>query len=143
MFGVVRRAWLPLLIVMVLLVGGFVVHRIRGYFGGDDSGSSAAPFEDTKPFHPKVVVYDIFSPDGTYADINYLDLEATPQRVDGASLPWSLTLSTTNPAVSPNIVAQGDGSTIGCRVTIDGELKDERVSSSPVSAQTFCIVKSG
>jgi hypothetical protein len=70
-------------------------------------------------------------------------LEALPQRVDGAPLPWSLTLSTTNPAVSPNIVAQGDGSTIGCRVTIDGVLKDERITSSPVSAQTFCIVKSG
>lgn len=142
MFGVVRRAWLPLLIVMVLVVGGMTVQRVRGYFGGDDSGSSSVPFEDTKPFHPKVVVYDIFSPDGTYADINYLDLDATPQRVDGASLPWTLTLSTTNPAVSPNIVAQGDGSTIGCRVTIDGVVKEERITNSPVSAQTFCIVKS-
>ncbi|WP_046316326.1 MmpS family transport accessory protein [Mycobacterium sp. UM_Kg1] len=142
MFGAVRRAWLPLLIVVVLAVGGFTVQRVRGFFGADDSSSSTVPFEDTKPFHPKVVVYDIFSPDGTYADINYLDLDATPQRLDGAPLPWSLTLSTTNPAVSPNIVAQGDGTTIGCRVTIDGELKEERISSSPVSAQTFCIVKS-
>ncbi|BBZ24199.1 MmpS family transport accessory protein [Mycolicibacter hiberniae] len=142
MFSAVRRAWLPLLIVAVLAVGGFTVQRVRGFFGADDSGSATVPFEDTKPFHPKVVVYDIFSPDGTYADINYLDLDATPQRLDGAALPWSLTLSTTNPAVSPTIVAQGDGTTIGCRVTIDGELKEERVSSSPVSAQTFCIVKS-
>ncbi|CAJ1502491.1 MmpS family transport accessory protein [[Mycobacterium] kokjensenii] len=142
MFGVLRRAWLPLLIVVVLAVGVGVVHRVRSYFGGDDSSSSAAPFEDTKPFHPKIVVYEIFSPDGTYADINYLDLDATPQRLDGASLPWSLTLSTTNPAVSPNIVAQGDGATIGCRVTIDGEVKDERIATGPVSAQTFCIVKS-
>ena len=143
MFGVVRRAWLPLLIVAVILVGVFTVQRVRGYFGADDSGNGTTPFEDTKPFHPKVVVYDIFSPDGTYADINYLDLDATPQRIDGARLPWSLTLSTTNPAVSPNIVAKGDGSTIGCRVTIDGVVKDENTSSSPVAAETFCIVKSG
>jgi len=142
MFGALRRAWLPLLIVIVIAVGVFTVQRVRGFFGADDSGSSAAPFEDTKPFHPKIVVYDIFSPDGTYADINYLDLDATPQRIDGASLPWSLTLSTTNPAVSPNIVAQGDGATIGCRVTIDGVVKEERITTGPVSAQTFCIVKS-
>src|SRR5690625_2534990 len=142
MFGVLRRAWLPLLIVMVLVVGGFTVQRVRGYFGADNSGGNSTVFEDTKPFHPKVVVYDIFSPDGTYADINYLDLDATPQRVDGADLPWTLTLSTTNPAVSPNIVAQGDGSTTGCRVTIDGVVKEERITNSPVSAQTFCIVKS-
>ncbi|OBI04693.1 hypothetical protein AWC18_19490 [Mycolicibacter nonchromogenicus] len=142
MFGALRRAWLPLLIVLVVAVGGFTVQRVRGFFGGDDSSSASVPFEDTKPFHPKVVVYEIFSPDGTYADINYLDLDATPQRLDGASLPWSLTLSTTNPAVSPNIVAQGDGTTIGCRVIVDGEVKEEHISTSPVSAQTFCIVKS-
>lgn len=142
MFGVVRRAWLPLLIILVVTVGGFTVQRVRSFFGADDNSSHSTPFEDTKPFHPKVVVYEIFSPDGTYADINYLDLDATPQRIDGASLPWSLTLSTTNPAVSPDIVAQGDGTTIGCRVTIDGVVKEERISTSPVSAQTFCIVKS-
>lgn len=141
MLRILRRGWLPLLIVAVLAVGGFTVHRIRGYFGGDDSGASSVAFEDTKPFHPKVVVYDIFTPDGTYADINYLDLDATPQRIDGAAVPWSLTLSTTNPAVSPNIVAQGDGNTIGCRITVDGVVKDEQISSS-LGALTFCIVKS-
>lgn len=142
MFGAIKRLWLPLLIVAVVAVGAFTVHRVRGYFGDHDEAGVSTVFEDTKPFHPKVVVYDIFSPDGTYADINYLDLDAKPQRLDGANLPWSLTLSTTNPAVSPNIVAQGDGDTIGCRITVDGVVKDERTSDG-VNAQTFCIVKSG
>ncbi|EUA24571.1 conserved membrane family protein [Mycobacterium xenopi 3993] len=61
--------------------------------------------------------------------------------MDGAPLPWSLTLSTTDPAVSPNIVAQGNGDTIGCRITVDGVVKDERISNG-VNAQTFCLVKS-
>jgi len=39
-------------------------------------------------------------------------------------------------------VAQGNSSTIGCRITVDGELKDERTSTG-VNAQTFCLVKSG
>ena len=141
MFGVLRRSWLPLLVVAVVLVGMFAVQRIRGYFGGDDSGGGSTAFEDTKPFNPKIVVYDIWSPDGSYADINYLDLDALPQRVDNAGVPWSLTLSTTNPSAFPTIVAQGDGSTIGCRITVDGVVKDERISSG-VQAQTFCIVKS-
>jgi hypothetical protein len=88
-----------------------------------------------------VVIYEIFGPNGGVANINYLDLNATPQRVDGASLPWSLRLSTTDPAVSPNIVAQGDSDTIGCRITVDGVVKDERISNG-VNAQTFCLVKS-
>ena len=66
--------------------------------------------DDSKPFNPKVVKYEIFGP-ASYADINYLDLGAKPKRVDGAALPWSLVLSTTAPSVFPNIVAQGDGDT--------------------------------
>ncbi|MEO8813985.1 MAG: MmpS family protein [Mycobacterium sp.] len=144
MFGVLRRGWLPLMIVAVIAVGGFTVHRVHGYFGGDDNVGASSAFQDTEPFHPKVVVYDIFSPAGAtdpIVDINYLDLDAEPQRLDGASLPWSLTLETTNPAVSPNIVAQGTGDSIGCRITIDGVVKDERVSDG-ASAYTFCLVKS-
>ena len=78
---------------------------------------------------------------GSYADINYLDLDAKPQRIDGAWLPWSLTLQTTAPSAAPNIVAQGDGSSITCRITVDDEIKDERTSNG-LNAQTFCFVKS-
>jgi hypothetical protein len=140
MLGALRRVWMPLLIVAVVAVGGFTVYRVRGYFGAHGNAGGQA-FQDTEPFNPKVVVYDIFGPDGTAADINYLDLNAEPQRVDGADLPWSLTLSTTDPAVSPNIVAQSHGNTIGCRITIDGVVKDERTSNG-VNAETFCLVKS-
>jgi hypothetical protein len=60
--------------------------------------------------------------------------------VDGAQLPWSLTLSTTAPSVLPNIVAQGDGSSVSCRITVDDEVKDEKTTDG-VNAQTFCLVK--
>jgi hypothetical protein len=141
MFGVLKRVWMPLLIVAVVAIGGLTVYRVHGYFGAHGAGGKSIKFEDTKPFNPKVVLYEIFSPNGTVADINYLDLNATPQRVDSAPLPWSLELSTTDPAVSPNIVAQGHSDTIGCRITVDGVVKDERISNG-VNAQTFCLVKS-
>ncbi|MGH3968523.1 MAG: MmpS family transport accessory protein, partial [Mycobacterium sp.] len=116
--------------------------RVRGYFGAHgNAGGSSTKFEDTKPFHPKVVIYEIFSPNGTMADINYLDLNADTKRVDSAPLPWSLKLSTTDPAVSPTVVAQGHSDTIGCRITVDGVVKDERIRNG-VNAQTFCLVKS-
>jgi hypothetical protein len=142
MLGLLRRVWMPLLIVVVVAIGGFVVYRVRGYFGAHgNAGGSSVVFEDTKPFKPKVVIYEIFSPSGTVADINYLDLNAEPQRVDAARLPWSLTLSTIDPAASPDVVAQGDSDTIGCRISVDGVVKDERISNG-VHAQTFCLVKS-
>ena len=35
-------------------------------------------------------------------------------------------MTTTSPSASPNILAQGDGDTISCRITVDDEIKDER-----------------
>jgi Mycobacterium membrane protein len=52
-----------------------------------------------------------------------------------------LTLTTTAPAASPNIIAQSDGNSITCRITVDGVVKDERTTDG-VNAQTFCLVKS-
>ncbi|BBY52642.1 putative transport accessory protein MmpS5 [Mycolicibacterium arabiense] len=140
--GLLKKAWIPLLIVVVVAVAGFTVQRIRTFFGAEGITVTPVQFaDDPEPFDPKVVTYEIFGEPGAYADINYLDLDAKPQRVDGAMLPWSLTLSTTAAAAQPNIVAQGDGSSITCRVTVDDEVKEERTSTG-LNAQTFCLVKS-
>lgn len=137
-----RRFWIPVLIVVVVAVGAFTVLRVRTFFGaGAGAGFASAKVDDTKPFDPKVVVYEIYGEPGAYADVNYLDLDAQPQRIDGVTLPWSLRLESTAPSVFPNIVAQGNGDTITCRITVDDELKDERTSNG-VNAQTFCLVKS-
>ncbi|WP_019971805.1 MmpS family transport accessory protein [Mycobacterium sp. 141] len=137
-----RRFWIPVLIVVVVAIGTFTVMRVRTFFGaGDGSGVASAKVDDTKPFDPKVVVYEITGEPGATADINYLDLDAQPQRVDGAALPWTLRLQSTAPSVFPNIVAQGNGDTISCRITVDDELKDQHTSTG-VNAQTFCLVKS-
>ncbi|KUH70302.1 hypothetical protein AU184_03520 [Mycolicibacterium novocastrense] len=136
-----RKVWLPIVIIVVVAIAGFTVSRIRTFFGAEGIIVTPRVFaEDPEPFDPKVIKYEIFG-SGSYADINYLDLDARPQRIDGASLPWTLTLQTTAPSAAPNIVAQGDGQTITCRITVDDEIKDERTSTG-VNAQTFCFVKS-
>jgi hypothetical protein len=138
---IARNAWLPLLIVAVMVVGGVAVTRVKSFFGAHDTGVMTTPrLEDSKPFKPKVVKYEIFGA-ASRANVNYLDLSAEPQRVDGAPLPWAVVLSTTAPSVFPNIVAQSDGDYIGCRITVDNEVKDEKVSNG-VHALTFCLVKS-
>src|SRR3954453_23644015 len=129
MTKVLRRAWIPIVIVIVVVVAGFTGSRVRTFFGMNPILVTPKNFaDDAEPFDPKVVKYEIFG-SGSYADINYLDLDAKPQRIDGAGLPWSLTLQTTAPSAAPNIVAQGDGSSITCRITVDDEVKDERTSN--------------
>jgi hypothetical protein len=137
----VRNAWLPLLIVAVVVIGGFAVVRVKSFFGAHDTGIMTSPrLDDSKPFKPKVVKYEIFG-SASHANVNYLDLNADPKRVDGAPLPWTLVLSTTAPSVFPNISAQSDGDHLGCRITIDDEVKDEKITDG-VHALTFCLVKS-
>jgi hypothetical protein len=137
-----KRAWLPLVIVVVVAVAAFAVDRVRGVFASDPPLVTPVEFaNDPEPFDPKVVTYEIFGPEGAAVDVNYVDLEGEPQRVDGAVLPWSITLQTMEPSAAANIVAQGKTSFLGCRVLVDGELKDER-STTGTNVQTFCIVKS-
>ena len=136
-----KRIWIPLVILLVVVVAAFCVDRFRGFFGHSElTKPGAGLVNDPAPFNPKVVKYDIFGTGGA-ATINYLDLDAQPQKAENVALPWSLTLTTTAPASSPNIVAQGDGDTITCRITVDGVVKDERTTDG-LNAQTFCLVKS-
>jgi len=41
-----------------------------------------------------------------------------------------------------NVQAQGDGSTLSCRITIDGVVKVEKTVDA-TNAYTFCLDKSG
>lgn len=136
------RTWIPLVILVVVIVGGFTVHRIRGFFGSENRPSySDTNLENSKPFNPKHLTYEIFGPPGTVADISYFDVNSEPQRVDGSVLPWSLHITTNDAAVMGNIVAQGNSDSIGCRITVDGKVRAERVSNE-VNAYTYCLVKS-
>lgn len=127
----------------VIAVAGFCVYRLHGIFGSNHNTSTASGFSnEIVPFNPKRVVLEVFGPPGTVATINYLDVDAQPQRVDDAALPWSYDTTTTDPAVFVNVVAQGDSNSIGCRITIDGVVKDER-SVDTMNAYTYCLDKSG
>jgi hypothetical protein len=140
--GVVKRGWMVLVAVVVVAVAGFCVYRLHGIFGSHDNISAASGVSDDPiPFNPKHVTLEVFGAPGAVATINYLDVNAQPQRVDDVTLPWSYTITTTLPAVAANLVAQGDTNSIGCRIIVNGVVKDER-SVNEMNAYTFCLVKS-
>lgn len=137
----VKRWWIPLVLLVVLTVSGFGVTRLHRIFGSEDLNANAGGGIQIVQFNPKVVTYEVFGPAGTTASINYWDAEANTHQVNSAPLPWSYTISTTLPSVSANIMAQGDGDQIRCRITVDGVIREEQ-SADGVNAQTFCLVKS-
>ena len=131
-----------LVAVAVVAVAGFAVYRLHGIFGSHHNTSNAGAISNELiSFNPKHVVLQVFGPPGTVATINYLDVNAQPQRVDDTTLPWSYDIMTTEPAVFVNVMAQGDSDSIGCRITVDGVVKDER-SVNTMNAYTFCLDKS-
>ena len=134
---------MPLVAVLVVAITGFAIYRLHGIFGSHTNTSANAGLSnEIVPFDPKQVILEVFGAPGAVATINYLDVNAQPQQVVNAPLPWTFTITTTEPAVVGNVVAQGNGDTLGCRITINGEVKDERTVNK-VEAYTFCLDKSG
>jgi Mycobacterium membrane protein len=137
----IKRAWIPVVLVVVLAISALIVSRLHKIFGSQDLNANAGKGIEIVQFNPKVVVYDITGPPGATANINYWDENANTHQVNAAPLPWSTTISTTLPAVSANIMAQSDGSDISCKITVDGVVREQR-NSDGHNAQTFCLVKS-
>jgi hypothetical protein len=132
-----------LVTVVVIAISGFAIYRLHGIFGSHNNTSANSGLSNQiVPFNPKQMILEVFGEPGAVATINYLDVNAQPQQVLNAPLPWSFTITTTEPAILGNVVAQGNGDTLGCRITVNGEVKDERTVNK-VDAYTFCLDKSG
>jgi hypothetical protein len=129
--------------VVVIAIAGFAVWRIRGIFGSHQLPTYAGSLTDDKDnSKPKHVLYEIYGPPGTVADVNYIDKAGEPHQINGARLPWSIEMVTTAPSMTGNILAQTrNANGIGCRITANGEVKDERYKYQ-VSAYVYCFVKS-
>lgn len=139
-FRVLKRLWIPLMIVAVVAAGGLTVARLHGIFGSEKRPSYAdTRQQDTKPFNPKHVKYEVFGPAGSTADISYFDANGEPQHINGISLPWTFDISTTLPSIVGNVVAQGDSDSLGCRILVDDVVKIERISHE-LNAFTYCVL---
>ncbi len=136
-----RKGWTLVVAVIVVALVSFTVYRLHGIFGSNNTVSrqSAEPMENTG-YNPKHVLFEVFGPPGTTATINYLDEQAQPQRADDAPLPWSHLLTTDDPTLYADLRAQGDGASIGCRITVNGIVKDER-STDNVNGYIACLDK--
>ena len=142
-FRVLKKEWTPLLLVVVVALGAYAVVRVRDTLGANGTATAAAGnADDTKPFNPKRIAYEITGLGGS-VNLDYLDENGQPHRVDAASLPWSFTIVTTLPSMSANIVAQGDTGVNGlrCRVIVDGQVRDDR-STEEYQPFIYCLVKS-
>lgn len=126
---------------VVIGAGAFTVSRLHGIFGSEKRPAYAdTKVNDTKPFDPKHLTYEVFGAPGTVANISYFDKDAEPTYVKGASLPWTMRFEIGETSAVGSILAQGDSESIGCRILVDDEVKAEKVSNE-YNAFTSCLLK--
>ena len=149
--GLVTRFWLILTVLAVVVLSGFVVHRLHGVFGvhsGSFGGGSSGDVIDQ--FNAKTITLEVWGSPGSTATINYLDENSHPQQALNVPLPWSTVLKSTKPGIPANLVAQGDGSWIACQFVVDnhdgrGEVikgANQSPANETVNAFVYCLDKS-
>lgn len=132
-----------LVAIAVVAIAGFTVYRLHHAANANKDGAAVdATAEAIAPFNPKHVLLEVFGEPGAIAKISYTDIHAQPQHVESTTLPWAYEDSTTTPSVVVNIMAQSNGSSLGCRIVIDGVVKVEKVVDA-TAAYTYCLDKSG
>jgi hypothetical protein len=142
MTDVLKSRWTVIVAVVVVAITGFCVFRLHGLFGSNYTVTRpAADALENTGYNPKRVLFEVFGSPGSMATMNYLDEQAQPQRVNDARLPWSHMLTTNDPTLYADLRAQGDGTSIGCRITVNGVITDERVSNN-VNGYIACLDKS-
>lgn len=135
-----KKLWIPLVLIVVLAISGLVVSRLHKMFASEDLNANAGAGIEIVQFNPKVLVYDVYGTPGDTAEISYFDPDANVHSIT-AALPWSITLSTTLPTVSASLMARAEGQQVGCRVTVNGTVREEQTADG-INAQTYCLVKS-
>ena len=138
---IVNRAWVPVVVATAAVAGSLAVVNLRGAFGADEifrwDGSGSQVIDS---INEKQVRYEVFGTGTAAGAVSYLNLDAQPAQAAFTGLPWSHTMTTTSPSVIGNLVAQGDGDQIGCRITVNGAVQDEQLATGH-HAQVFCLVK--
>lgn len=138
----VKRYWIVLIVVVAVVVAAVVVTRLRGFFGSDlPASASGAGTDLIVAFNRKTVTYEVFGPSQATGAVSYLDVDGRTKEATFDELPWSVSVTTTDPGVLANLVAQADGPTLGCRILVNGRVTTERLASGP-DAQAFCLDKS-
>ena len=140
MLRLLKRAWVVLVVVVAVVIGGVAVERLSGVFPGPGL-PKPDPRDATPHYAAKTAIYEILGPPGTTGVVNWMDADAQPQKANFTTLPWSQTIVAEMPGIFAYVVAQGDGPSIGCRITVDGKLVDQQQVNTR-DAQVSCLDKS-
>jgi len=134
------KLWLPAIVLAVIAIVGYGVNTVRHLSDAISNPPSTNPIPATVvQINPKNITYEVFGSLGDSGKVTYADLNSQPIEVTLASLPWSYSETTMASSASLSLVAQVDGDEVGCRISVDGQVRDEH-SVSHEGAAVACTV---
>jgi hypothetical protein len=137
----VTKLWLPTLVVVVVAVAGFIINAAHGVFGSDDRTRGSGNSFSIAQFNPKHIKYEIFGDLSGWGRVSYWDVNSKPIAVDLTMLPWTHTETTVLTTATADVTAQVAGPNIGCRITVDGQVRSEHMATGE-HAGVWCQVLS-
>ena len=134
------KLWLPAVVLAVIAIVGYGVSTVRHLNEAITNPPAASAIPATVvQINPKNVTYEVFGSLGGGGKVTYADLNSAPIEVTLASLPWSHSETTMASSASLSLVAQVDGDSVGCRILVNGQVRDEQ-SVSHEGAAVACTV---
>jgi hypothetical protein len=137
----VSKLWLPTLVIVVAVLAGFIIDSAHGIFGSQDRTRSPGNKFSIAQFNPKRIEYDVFGDLDGWGRVSYWDVNSHAIAVDLAALPWTHTEVTVLTTATADITAQVAGGNVGCRITVDGQVRSEHKATGE-HAGVWCQVLS-
>jgi hypothetical protein len=136
--GMLSKLWLPAIILVVLAVVGYGVNSVRHVSDAISYPPSTSSIPATVvQINPKNVTYEVFGDLGSGGKVVYANLNSQPVEVTLTSLPWSHSETTMASSATLSLVTQVDGSSLGCRIIVNGEVRDEQSVARPRSTHVL------
>ncbi|MDV7244462.1 MULTISPECIES: MmpS family transport accessory protein [Rhodococcus] len=142
-----RKKWPWILLAIVVL---FVIIAVATS-GGEDKGETTAgtsaspaapgvaPAEGGNTIPPlapaapsgegKSIVYEVISDSGELNNVTWFDENSAIQQQSTVPAPWTLTVNNPSTFVIAGVGAQTTGTSVTCRVIVDGEVEDEQTAT--------------
>ncbi|GAS96944.1 membrane family protein, precursor [Mycolicibacterium canariasense] len=141
LFGWLQRFWVVAVVVLTLMAAVAVVSRLRTFFDSDLPFVAGSERVDAiVPFNTKRVTYEVVGPPTTNGQVSFLDADGKTHEATFTALPWSVDVVTTAPGILANVVAQGDSTSLSCRILVNDKVVAEHHAAGR-DAQAFCLDK--
>lgn len=138
--AVLARVWLPLVAVVALSLGALSMWNVH-QMSAPGPVLTVNPPQAPPEFTPKTLTYEVYGDVGSSGLLSYVDLDAHPHKVELDSLPWRHEETTLLAVVSGSVAVQVRGDYVGCRILVNGVVRDEHSNAHP-NADITCRVKS-